>query len=123
MNLSLKGKKAMVCGGSQGIGKAAAAELALLGAEIVLVARHEDTLREAAGQLDTSHGQKHAFLACDFGDPAALKATVEAYLKKSGPVRVVAHPQVFRRRHAQRGTGGWREIGPPRTREDAAHWS
>ena len=91
MNLSLKGKKAMVCGGSQGIGKAAAAELALLGAEIVLVARNEDTLREAAGQLDTSNGQKHSFLACDFDDPAALKATVEAYLKKSGPVHILVN--------------------------------
>ena len=49
MNLSLKGKRALVCGSTQGIGKAAAVELALLGAEITLVARNEEALVATAG--------------------------------------------------------------------------
>ncbi|MGB0425198.1 MAG: SDR family NAD(P)-dependent oxidoreductase, partial [Flavobacteriales bacterium] len=44
MNLNLKGKKAVVCGSSQGIGWATAMELASLGANIVLVARNEAKL-------------------------------------------------------------------------------
>ena len=40
MDISLKDKKAFVCGSTQGIGKAAALELANLGASIVLLARN-----------------------------------------------------------------------------------
>ena len=45
MNLSLAGKTAIVCGSTQGIGKAAAFELAHLGANVILVARSEDKLK------------------------------------------------------------------------------
>ena len=47
MNLSLKGKYALVCGASQGIGLAAARELAGLGARITLLARNEERLKSA----------------------------------------------------------------------------
>ena len=46
MNLNLNGKRALVCGGSKGIGLAAATAIADLGAEIVLVARNEAVLKE-----------------------------------------------------------------------------
>jgi 3-oxoacyl-[acyl-carrier protein] reductase len=59
MNLDLKGKTAVVCGSSQGIGLAAAKELALLGANVVLLARNESKLKEALSLLDTSSAQKH----------------------------------------------------------------
>lgn len=65
MNLSLLNKNALVCGGSRGIGKASAAELALLGANVTLVARTEDTLRLALADLDISQGQQHDFLVMD----------------------------------------------------------
>jgi len=54
MDLKLNGKNAVVCGSTQGIGKAVAIELALLGANIILVARNETTLKEVEGELDTS---------------------------------------------------------------------
>ena len=44
MNIDLSGKHAMVCGSTQGIGKAIAIELALLGADVTLVARDEKKL-------------------------------------------------------------------------------
>ncbi|MEO5623685.1 MAG: SDR family NAD(P)-dependent oxidoreductase, partial [Dokdonella sp.] len=46
MNLDLSGKHALVCGGSQGIGRAAAIELAALGAHVTLLARSRDTLEK-----------------------------------------------------------------------------
>ncbi|WMJ73090.1 SDR family oxidoreductase [Cytophagaceae bacterium ABcell3] len=80
MNLSLSGKRAMVCGSTSGIGKAAAVELALLGAEIVLVARNESKLRLFAEELKDLTGRKHKYLVADFNDPAGVKNTVDDFL-------------------------------------------
>ena len=49
MNLDLTGKHALVCGGSQGIGHAAAIELAALGADVTLLARSREALERGAG--------------------------------------------------------------------------
>jgi 3-oxoacyl-[acyl-carrier protein] reductase len=78
MNLNLKGKSALVCGSSQGIGLASAQELALLGADVTLLARNEETLREALATLDTSQGQQHKVLVADFTDNHAVKDMAEA---------------------------------------------
>ena len=51
MNLSLSGKNALVCGGSQGIGAAAALELAGLGANVTLMARDAERLNNVLDQL------------------------------------------------------------------------
>ena len=51
MNLDLTGKHAFVCGSSQGIGKAAAMELAKLGATVTLIARNDARLRSAVADL------------------------------------------------------------------------
>ena len=63
MNLSLKAKKAIVCGSTQGIGKAIAFELAELGAEIILVARSEEKLLEVKKELDSKTGIKHHYIS------------------------------------------------------------
>jgi 3-oxoacyl-[acyl-carrier protein] reductase len=91
MNLSLKGKRALVCGSTQGIGKAAALELALLGAEIILVARNEEALKATTQELDASFGQKHRYLVADFDFPDQLKSTVENHVKSHGPVHVLVN--------------------------------
>jgi 3-oxoacyl-[acyl-carrier protein] reductase len=83
MNLSLVNKNALVCGSTQGIGKAIAVELALLGANITLVARDESKLKNTAAELDSSKGQKHNYLIADFTKPDELKKTVEGYTKNN----------------------------------------
>lgn len=83
MDLSLKNKTAIVCGSTQGIGKASAIEIALLGATIVLVARNEDALKKTLTELDTSKGQKHTYLVADFTKPDELKKKVEEYTKNN----------------------------------------
>lgn len=79
MNLSLEGKKAVVCGSTQGIGLAIAEELALLGAQCTLIARNEEALKTAVKKLDTSLQQQHHYLLADFNKPDEVKKTIEAY--------------------------------------------
>lgn len=88
MNLNLKGKTALVCGSTQGIGKAAAIELALLGADIVLFARNESKLKQALEELDTSYGQNHKYLIADFSDPALVKTTIHSFAEQA-PIHIL----------------------------------
>lgn len=90
MDLSLKNKHALVGGGSQGIGKAAAVELALLGADVTLVSRTEADLKQALTELDTSQGQVHGYLVADFSDTAALALAVTG-LTSERPVHILVN--------------------------------
>lgn len=62
---ALNGKKALVCGGSEGIGLASAQALAALGAEVTLLARREAPLQSALTTLTAEHGQLHRYLTAD----------------------------------------------------------
>ncbi len=83
MNLSLTNKNALVSGSTQGIGKAIAIELALLGANVTLLARDEGKLKNVAAALDTSKGQKHNYLVADFTKPEELRKKVEEFAKNN----------------------------------------
>ena len=83
MNLDLTGKNALVCGSTQGIGKAIAVELALLGANIILVARNEQKLVAVKNELDSSKGQVHNYITADFSAPPQLKINVENYIESN----------------------------------------
>lgn len=80
MDLNLTNKRALVCGSTQGIGKAVALELASLGASVVLVARDAHKLKVVMNELPTSHNQTHEFIAVDFSDYNAVKTAIESYL-------------------------------------------
>ena len=84
MNLDLTGKRALVCGSTQGIGKATAIELALLGANVTLLARNEEKLRKVLEELPVHPGQEHDILIADFTDPKLLKSIIENYTAKNG---------------------------------------
>jgi len=89
MNTDLIKKNAIVCGASQGIGLAAAIELAALGANVTLLARDEKKLKKAQSTLDTSRGQMHAYVVVDFNDPSKVKGVLEEYLQHYGVVHIV----------------------------------
>lgn len=80
MNLSLSGKNALVGGSTQGIGKAAAIELALLGANVTLLARNAERLQATLAELDTSQGQQHHFLAADFSNPENVQKVTTDFM-------------------------------------------
>ncbi len=83
MDLDLSGKRAFVCGSTQGIGKAAAIELSLLGADITLIARDEKKLSIVLGELDQKRRQQHDFIVADFSSPQELRNKVASYVAKS----------------------------------------
>ena len=79
MDLNLTGKHALVCGGSEGIGRATAIELATLGADVTVLARRDDALRSVTAGLPTTHAaQRHAWIAADAGDAATLRTKLDA---------------------------------------------
>jgi 3-oxoacyl-[acyl-carrier protein] reductase len=82
MNLNLSGKHAVVCGSTQGIGKASALELAMLGATITLVARNESKLRETVAELHRAGAQQHNYLVADFEKPEELKQTISEFSRQ-----------------------------------------
>src|SRR6266704_3200403 len=77
MDLGLRGTRALVTGGSRGIGFAAADALAAEGAAVGIVARDEGGLAAAAGRL-AGHGVPVTTAAADVTDAVALGAAVRA---------------------------------------------
>ena len=86
MNLDLKNKKAIVCGSTQGIGKAVAIELAKMGASVTLVARNEESLKKVKTELSTEYGQTHSYMCVDFTHPEKLKNLLDAFMQRNSPV-------------------------------------
>lgn len=91
MNLDLSNKNAIVCGSTQGLGRASAIELALLGANITLVARNETTLQETLITLDSSKGQKHRYFVADFTKPESVQKGIENHLKSNPIVHILVN--------------------------------
>jgi 3-oxoacyl-[acyl-carrier protein] reductase len=89
MNLQILGKHALVCGASQGIGRATAHELAALGADITLLARSATALEKALAELPRiSSAQKHGYIVADMSDHGALRGQVEA-VANNGAVNIL----------------------------------
>ena len=85
MQLDLTGRHALVCGASQDIGRACAIELALLGADVTVLARRADVLAALANELPRSHAaQRHGFLVADVADTDTLRRQADEL--------VAAHP-------------------------------
>lgn len=108
MHLDLTGRHVLVCGASQGIGRASAIELALLGANVTLLARSADKLIAVAAGLRRIHAaQHHDWRSVDMGDTASLhSAALE--ITGNAPVHVLIN-----------NTGG-PPGGPAQTAEAAA---
>jgi 3-oxoacyl-[acyl-carrier protein] reductase len=76
MELNLKNKNALVCGSTQGIGKATSILLAEEGANVTLIARNEEKLKAVLAELPNEK-QCHGYLVADFSKPNGLKEVLE----------------------------------------------
>lgn len=77
MEITLNNKNAIVCGSTQGIGKATAMELALMGANVTLIARDKSKLASVVSNLDTKQGQSHSYICIDFCDTDELRTKLK----------------------------------------------
>jgi 3-oxoacyl-[acyl-carrier protein] reductase len=91
MNLNLTNKTALVCGSTQGIGKASAMQLASLGANVVLIARNEEELKKVKEELPCVGDQKHFFLKVDFNYPQEIKVRVEQFIEQNGAIHILVN--------------------------------
>lgn len=73
----ISGKKALVCGATQGIGLATAQALAQLGVSCTLLSRNEASLQQAVATLPVVSGNAHDYLVADFSKEAALRQAAE----------------------------------------------
>src|SRR5258706_11276305 len=89
----LKGKVAFVTAGATGMGFACAEAIVDAGGEVMICARREETLREAAAKL----GENAAWVVCDVVDDASVDAAVEATQKRFGRLSLAVNSA---------GTGG-----------------
>ena len=83
MDISLKGKYALVCGASQGMGLAIAQQLATQGATVVVMARNEVSLQQAVDSLPTTDNQKHQYLVADFGHPDQVLSAINDFVSNN----------------------------------------
>ena len=83
METGLKGKVAIVCAASEGLGRAAAASLAAEGCRLAICSRRQPAIEQTAAEIRRDHGVEVLAIAADLREPADVSrlvaATVEAY--------------------------------------------
>jgi len=114
MDLQLGGKRALVTGGSRGIGRAIARQLALEGASVVIAAQDPDRLGQAVKDLSAEVDASVEGYAVDTRSDASVKALVEATVDALGSLDILVN--------AAAKPGG--QGAPPRLAEitEAALW-
>jgi len=78
MDLGIKGKKALVCASSKGLGLGCAEALAAAGVNLVMNARGEEALEAAAARLRETYGVEVVTVAADVATPEGQAAVIEA---------------------------------------------
>lgn len=91
MDLQLTGKKAIITGGSRGIGRAIARRLALEGCDVAIAARTAQPLEEAAVALSTETGRRIVPIVCDTMDAASVLAFVTQAAAELGGVDILVN--------------------------------
>jgi NAD(P)-dependent dehydrogenase (short-subunit alcohol dehydrogenase family) len=91
MDLELGGRRALVTGGSRGIGLAVGRALAAEGVDVALVARHGADVARAAQELAAASGRRIIGITADTGDDAAVQAMAAAAAERLGPVDILVN--------------------------------
>ncbi|RYZ10075.1 MAG: SDR family oxidoreductase [Myxococcales bacterium] len=91
MDLELAGKRAIVTGGSRGIGKVIARALAAEGVDVAISARTEGPLRDAAAELSNATGRKIVPIVANTGKEADVNRLVETAIRELGGVDILVN--------------------------------
>lgn len=91
MDLGLNGKVAVVTGGSEGIGKAAAHSLAAEGASVVICARRVEVLERAAAEISAASGAKVLAIPADVSQPDQVKRLFDKTITTFGRVDILVN--------------------------------
>ena len=91
MDLELSGRAAIVTGGSRGIGRAVARELALEGADVAIVARGREALAATAEELARESGRRVVPIVADTGDDASVRAMVAQAAEALGRIDILVN--------------------------------
>jgi 3-oxoacyl-[acyl-carrier protein] reductase len=92
VDLGLAGRRAVVTGGSKGLGKAIAAELLAEGAAVAICSRHDDELKQAAADLRAAAPDGHVLaLPCDVTDPAQVIEFIAAATADLGGLDILVN--------------------------------
>jgi 3-oxoacyl-[acyl-carrier protein] reductase len=91
MDINLKNKRAIVCGSSQGIGRAIAFELATLGASVTLFARDAAGMKKMVQELDNTKDQQHSFIAADFRFPGQVQEVISEYVQTLDAIHILVN--------------------------------
>jgi 3-oxoacyl-[acyl-carrier protein] reductase len=91
MELGLNGKTAIVTGGSKGLGRAIAAELAGEGVDLAICSRTDAEIKEAAEAIASDTGRKVMAEVCDVTDPEQVTAFVAQAARELGGVDILVN--------------------------------
>src|SRR5207247_2511583 len=91
MDLGLEGKRAIVTGGSLGIGRAIARELAREGVDVAIVARSKDQLEATANELSAETGRRIIPLAADVTSREQVDAMVAQAAAQLGGLHILVN--------------------------------
>ena len=89
MDLGISGRRALVGGGSMGLGRAVAERLAAEGCSLAIWARHEAALEAAAGDLRAQHGGQVETIVADARDPEAAGRVAARAIELLGGVDIL----------------------------------
>lgn len=90
----LTGKKALVTGGSIGIGRACATALAMAGADVAIIARNK-SLGEYAAESIKAFGVDSVFIECDVSDKGQVEAMMAKFIAKFGRIDIAINNAGF----------------------------
>jgi NAD(P)-dependent dehydrogenase (short-subunit alcohol dehydrogenase family) len=91
MHIDIRGRTALVTGGSRGIGRAIAERLGRSGADVIVVARRSDVIEETLSQLRGVVAGRLAGFSCDVADAVAIERVFATIADQVGGIDILVN--------------------------------